>query len=230
MKLYESAYTYFPFVYFYSSVSTFGTIYHSQNYTIYQPFLCLALLLINTYVYFNINVKNVLHRHVWFTVILSVFGVIINNIQTEMFVNFHLASDFANIFYSMFYQLIIIFIAYRLNNDEYMLITHIIFAFIPFKRVWQVNLYCFLIFITISVIIMFSKCRSSALLNNKLHRKPLLKFFMYLRIHDYLVVLGVFQLFLDLYANYIPEIQAVDEIKKMVDEERQKYRDYEDGI
>jgi len=47
---------------------------------------------------------------------------------------------------------------------------------------------------------------------------------MYLRLHDYLVVLGVFQIYLEYYQSTLPEKRAVEHISHMIEVERQRYR------
>jgi hypothetical protein len=167
---------------------------------------------------------------VWKTVTLSVFGVVVNSIHAELFSHFHLKGELVNFLISSVYLVSTLAMSYWFKNDRLILLSHIVFAFFPLRRVWQVNVYGFVILVTMCMIIMFSKCRTRSLLNSSLHIKPVLKFFAYLRIHDYLVLIGILQLFLELHVIYAPERDAVKKIKQMIEEERLKNNENIDTV
>ena len=232
MKIYESVTTYIPFVYLYCTASLFGGLYHTDSIRTYQPYLIMFFLLVNTMVYFLHDtkqlVKTVVHRHVWKTVTLSIFGILINNIHTEMFIDFHFANWHVNVLVSGVYVISIFTCRYFLDDDTYMVYTHIIFLFFPLQRVWQVNLYIYVIFTTLSVILLFQRVMIRDLKDKKIHARPVIDYFMYLRIYDMFVIIGFFQLYFDYYKSRIPEIKAVEEIHRMINEDRNNMENYEE--
>jgi hypothetical protein len=225
MKLYESAYTYFPFLYLFVVASIFGGLYHNTKLMLYQPYLIMIFFLINTIVYFvhdtKTLIKTVVHRHVWKTVTLSIFGILVNNIHTEMFSNFHFTNWYVNAFMSLLYIIIIFTCRYYLEEDRYMVYTHIVFLFFPLQRVWQVNLYVYIVFTTISIFLLFQRVLVRDLKDKTMYTRPVIDYFMYLRIYDMFVIIGFIQLYFDFYkTNILPEIKAVEEIQRMINEER----------
>lgn len=233
MKLYESAYTYFPFLYLFSVASLFGGLYHNTHLRYYQPYLVLIFLFMNTVVFYLHDtkklIKTVVHRHVWRTVTLSIYGILINNIHTEMFRDFHFASWYVNVLVSFIYLLVVFVCRYFFDKDSYLVYVHILFSFFPLQRVWQVNLYVYVIFTTLSIILMFRRVMVSDLKSETIHTRPVINYFMYLRIYDLFVVFGFVQLYLDLYMSHLPEIKAVEEIQRMIGEEREKIGKYDEG-
>lgn len=233
MKLYESAYTYFPFLYLYVVASLFGGLYHNTNLRYYQPYLVMVFLLINTLVYFVYDtkklIKTVIHRHVWKTVTLSIYGILINNIHAEMFRDFHYTNMYINISMSALYICIILTFRYIYDNNNSMIYVHLVFLFLPLQRVWQVNLYVYVIFTTLSIILMFQRVLVSDLKDKNMYIRPVIDYFMYLRVYDMFVVFGFLQLYLDYYRSRIPDIKAVEEIQRMINEERSNIGKCEEG-
>jgi hypothetical protein len=76
---------------------------------------------------------------------------------------------------------------------------------------------------------MFRRVMVSDLKSETIHTRPVINYFMYLRIYDLFVVFGFVQLYLDLYMSHLPEIKAVEEIQRMIGEEREKIGKYDEG-
>lgn len=232
MKLYESAFTYFPFLYLFTVASLFGGLYHNTGLQLYQPYLIMIFLLINTFIYYYFDnkklIKALVHRHVWRTVTLSIYGILINNVHTEMFRDFHFTSWGMNITVSLLYLVTIFACRFLLDNDSYIVLVHIVFSFFPLQRVWQVNLYIYIVFTTLSIILLFRRVFVKDLKSETIHMKPVINYFMYLRIYDMFVIFGVLQLYLDLYMSQMPEIKAAEEIKSMMKDHRDKIGRYDE--
>lgn len=228
MKLYESAYTYFPFLYLYFLSTMFGALYHSTALTLYQPYVILVFSLINTGVFYihdtDIIIKHTVHRHIWKTVTLSIFGIMVNNIHTEMLRDFHFASDGVNLGMSCLYVALIIVMTYYYEYIGGGIIVHLVFLFFPLRRVWQVNLYMYVVYTTLAIILMYRRIRQSSLKDMSIHIIPVVKFFMYLRLHDFLIIMGAFQIYLEYYKSTLPEKRAVEHIAKIMEDEREKRR------
>lgn len=232
MKIYESAFTYFPFLYMFSMSSIFGGLYHNVHLRLYQPYMVMIFLFINTIVYYLYDtkklIKTVVHRHVWRTVTLSIYGILINNIHTEMFRDFHFSSWWVNVIISFLYMVGVSLCRYYFDRDSYVVYCHILFSFFPLQRVWQVNLYMYVIFTTMSVILMFRRIMVSDLKSNSIHVRPVINYFMYLRVYDMFVMFGFIQLYLDLYMSHLPEMKAVEEIQTILKSERERIGKFEE--
>lgn len=77
-----------------------------------------------------------------------------------------------------------------------------------------------------SIIILFRRVMVTDLASNTIHTKPLLNYFMYLRIYDMFVIIGFFQLLMDLHLSHKPEIEAAEEIHNMMKNQREKIGKY----
>lgn len=226
MKIYESPYTYVPFVYFYFIGSIFGVLYHNESLKLYQPYIVWVFTLINTGVY-NIHdtdkiIKHTIHRHIWRTVTVAIFGILFNNIHTEMFRDFHFESHGINMWVSLCYSFLLILFVYYFNMVGMGIIIHIIFGFFPLSRVWQINLYMYIVYTTLSIILMYRRLKVSSLKDPAYHILPVVKYFMYLRLHDFFILLGILQLYIEYYKSILPDIRERDELLKFLAEERTK--------
>lgn len=234
MKIYESIVTYLPFLYLYVMATMFGALYHNAGIDFFQPYIVLCFVLVNTFVYYMHDtealVKAAVHRHVWRTVTMSIYGILINNIHTEMFRDFHFSSWWVNVTVSFLYIFAVSLCRYYFDSDMYITYMHILFLFFPLQRVWQVNLYVYVIFTTFSVIILFRRVAVKDLKSDKLHVKPVVNYFMYLRVYDLFVCFGFIQLYMDLYMSQIPEVRAAEEIHKMMEGHREKIGKYDEDV
>ena len=226
MKIYESPYTYVPFVYFYFLGSVFGVLYHNESLKLYQPYIIWIFLLLNSSVY-NIHdtdkiIKHTIHRHIWRTVTVAIFGILLNNVHTEMFRDFHFESHNINMLVSLLYSVSLIVSVYYFNHVGIGFMMHIIFGFFPLSRVWQINLYMYIVYTTLSIILMYRRLRISSLKDPTYHIIPVIKYFMYLRLHDFFIILGIFQLYLEYYKSVMPEVHERNELLKLLEEERTK--------
>lgn len=226
MKIYESPYTYVPFVYFYLIGSLFGVVYHKESFHLYQPYILWIFMLINTFVYYlhdtDMIIKHTIHRHIWKTVTVAIFGILMNNIHTEMFRDFHFESHNINMLVSLIYSLLLISSVYFLDYLGLSITIHVIFGFFPLSRVWQVNLYMYIVYTTLSIILMYRRLRISSLKDTTYHVRPVVNYFMYLRLHDFFIVLGIFQLYLEYYKSVLPDVRERAELIKFLKEERPK--------
>lgn len=228
MKLYESAYTYFPFLYLYFFSSFFGALYHNLTLELYQPYIILVFTLFNTLV-FNIHdtdiiIKHAVHRHIWQTITLCIYGIMLNNTHTEMLRDFHFTTDSVNFCVSSLYIVLIWVVTYYYEYIGGGVVINMIFLFFPLQRVWQINLYMYVVYTTLGIILMYRRIKISLLEDMKIYINPVVKFFMYLRIHDYLIFMGVFQIYLEYYKSILPEKRAMENIAKVLESEREKRR------
>lgn len=222
MRVYESAFTYFPFVYLLTMSTTFGSMYHGA-FSDFQPFVIIAFMLVNVLVFHHYDrmVRSVIHEHVWRTCTLALFGILANNIHTEMLQEFHFVSDHVNRFVSLTYLVMVLYAHYYHESDIGTLSIHILFLLVPLRRVWQVNLYMYTIFVSLGIVIMFHRIRMSDLHDNRiLHWRPVFRYFMYLRLHDSFIFFGPIQLYMDYYKVTSVDIQAVEHIRQMTEEMR----------
>lgn len=224
MKIYESPYTYFPFIYFYFMGTMFGLFYHNESLKFYQPYVIWVFTLLNTFVYYLHDtdriIKHTIHRHIWKTVTVAIFGIMMNNIHTEMFRDFHFESSGINMFVSFLYSVSLLISVYYLDYLGLSITIHVVFGFFPLSRVWQVNLYMYIVYTTLSIILMYRRLRVSSLKDSTYHVRPVVNYFMYLRLHDFFIILGIIQLYLEYYQSVIPDLKARDEMLKFLEEER----------
>ena len=224
MKIYESPYTYIPFFYFYLIGSLFGVFYHQESIQSYQPYVIWVFTLINTFVYYlhdtDVIIKHTIHRHIWKTVTVAIFGILMNNIHTEMFRDFHFESHNLNMFVSLLYSMSLISSVYYLDYLGLSITIHIIFGFFPLSRVWQINLYMYVVYTTLSIILMYRRLQIRSLKDATYHIRPVVNYFMYLRLHDFFIMLGVLQLYLEYYKSVLPDVRERAELIKFLNEER----------
>jgi hypothetical protein len=232
MKIYESAYTYFPFLYIYVIGTVFGSMYHSETTTWLHPYTIWAFTLLNTIVYYihdsEYIVKHPVHRHIWRTVCLTIYGIMLNVVHNDMFRDFHIASHNWNMFVSLLYCMSVMASVYYLDWPWMSVLIHIIFGFVPMSTVWQINLYMYIVYTTLSIILMYRRIKVSSLNDMSYHTRPIINYFMYLRLHDLFVVVGAFQLYLEYYKSALPDKYANDEIKKMLSDQRKEIYKRED--
>lgn len=228
MKLYESAYTYFPFIYLYFVSVVFGALYHNVALTLYQPYIVLVCTLINTGVFYihdtDTIIKHAVHRHIWKTVTLSIYGIMVNNIHLEMLRDFHFTSDNVNLIVSFVYATSILTMSYYFEYIGGGILIHLVFLFIPMQRVWQVNLYMYVVYTTLAIILMYRRIKVSSLNDLSIHVNPVVKFFMYLRLHDLFIVVGTLQIYIEYYKSTLPEKRALENISKTIEGMRQLRR------
>lgn len=226
MKIYESPYTYIPFVYFYMMGTLFGMFYHNESIKLYQPYVIWVFTLINTIVYYLHDtdkiVKHVIHRHIWKTVTVAIYGIMMNNVHTEMFRDFHFERHMVNSVLSFFYCVFLITSVYYFDYLGAAITIHIIFGFFPLSRVWQINLYMYIVYTTLSIILMYRRLKFSSLKDLTYHIRPVVNYFMYLRLHDMFIVVGFIQLYLEYYKSVLPDVKAREEMLKLLAEERLK--------
>lgn len=226
MKIYESAYTYFPFLYLYIIGSVFGSVYHHESTKWLQPYIIWVFTLVNTAVYYihdtDYIVKHSIHRHIWRTVCLTIFGIMLNNVHNEMFSAFHISSHNVNMLVSLVYACLIMVTVYYFEWPGFAVIIHILFGFVPLSRVWQINLYMYIVYTTLSIILMYRRIKVSSLRDATYHFRPFINYFMYLRLHDLFIVIGALQLYLEYYKSALPDKRAKEDLVKMLEEERAK--------
>ena len=231
MRLWESTYTVAPFVYLILSSGIFGLIFHAKDLVLYQPYIVLVFILINTIVYYAYDtkklVKHRIHKHVWQTVTLSMYGILLTNVHTELFRDFHYASETTNITVSIIYILSIVFAGYYVDSDAACAIINIVFAFFPLRRVWRINMFMYVIFTVLAILIMFRRVKMSELQSDTYNVKPVLRFFMYLRVHDICVPFGILQIYFDYYKSVLPEIKASQDITKILEETHKDLQEQE---
>jgi hypothetical protein len=235
MKLYESAYTYVPFIYLYICSTAIGTLYHSETPGLHswRPYTVLAFLLLNVFVYRFYKkttwVRFALHRHFWKACTLAFFGIIINNVHELMFRDFHFVEWRYNAGLSLAYIALLLACGYWLRSDTAVMYLNIVFLFFPIKRDWQVNLYIYVLFVTVAIFLTYSRCTPRSLVASHIQYRPVLKFFPYLRVHDYFIWVGLVQLYVEYHRRYVPDAASVAEIERIIGEESDKVLTETDG-
>lgn len=238
MKLYESAYTYIPFAYLFISSTLFGALFHhSGSWKHYRPFIVLSFTLLNTFVQFYFKtqslVKSIIHKHVWKTVTLGVYGILFNSVHEMIFEKFHFEQTHVNITVSTIYALSVFICAYYFKKNSLVIYCHIIALYFPIARLWQINLYIYVIYLAACIFIMFSKCSQESIISGDIYRNPVIKFFMYLRLNDVFMILGIAQLYIEYYTLHIPELDAISEIEHMIEEQElkiKKQKTFDEGL
>lgn len=221
MKLYESVLTYLPFMYFLIFTVLYGSIYHNSQFTYFRPYLILTCGILNAYLRETVLrnrtvVRNILQSHVWMTVITSVFGVLLNNIHHELFSLYHLQDEILSIALSVIYVCMVSLFMY-LDMDSCVWF-HVCALYVPFRRVWVVNLYMYVLFTCVSIILQYRRCKRSTLVDRKTYKRPILKYFGILRVHEYAVLLGFIQLYLDYRESVRIDLATEREITSLVED------------
>lgn len=235
MKLYESVYTYVPFIYLYLCSTGMGTLYHSENTVLHsvRPYTVLSFLLLNIFVFryykSTIWVRFALHRHFWKACTLAFFGIIVNNVHELMFRDFHFTEYRYNMGLSTIYMVLLLVTGYWLRSDTAVMYLNIAFLFFPIKRVWQVNLYIYVLYVTVAIFLTYSKCTPRSIVADGIQFRPVLKFFPYLRVHDFFIWVGFIQLYIEYRRRYIPDAASVAEIERIIGEESSKVLMETDG-
>ena len=228
MKLYESAYTYVPFIYLYICSTAIGTLYHSEAPGLHswRPYTVQAFLLANVFVhrYYKKTpwVRFALHRHFWKACTLAFFGIIANNVHELMFRDFHFSEWRYNAGLSFAYIALLLIVGYWIRSDTGVLYLNIVFLFFPIKRDWQVNLYIYVLYVTVAIFLTYSRCTPRSLVESHIQFRPVLKFFPYLRVHDYFIWVGLIQLYVEYHRRYVPSAASVAEIERIIGEQSDK--------
>lgn len=226
MKLYESAFTYLPFIYLLLSSAFFGILYHNANLIPKRPYTVLVFFLFNTFVYKYYPHKKLvrfsLQKHFWKTCSLAFYAILVNNIHELLFFQFHFKDVSFNLIFSFLYVFIMFISSYVLKSDSMTLYTNILFLFFPIKCVWQINLYVYTLYVTCAIFLTYSCCTPKSIIKNEIKLRPIIKFFPYLRIHDAFILAGLLQLFIEYKWRYIPDQASADEIERILQEEMEK--------
>ena len=220
VKLYETTYTYLPFIYLFSITAALSILYHSPDPTlqVYRPYTVLWFILVNTLVYRYYKspsiIRCLIHKITWKCVTNVVFGIVGNLVHEMVFHDHHFDQYHHNLGWSALYLLSMLLGGYALKSPEALTVLNIVFLFVPIKRVWQVNLYAFTMFVSISIFMTYSKASSKTLGDNDLQRMPLMRYFPYLRIQDELIWVGFVQLYIEYYQLFMPDMEAVASIEE----------------
>jgi len=221
MKVFESVMTYLPLLYLYVTSTVLGSVYHARSLTALRPYTVLVFLLANYCVHrFHLRraiIKTALHARIWGACTAAMFGIIANCAHELLFHEHHFASTH-NLGWSLVYICTIWYSAYRKPSEVLLVYCNTAFLLVPINRVWQINLHLYTVFITVSIFLMYSKCERETQADRSLEKLPLLRYFMYLRIHDGLIWVGVAQLYLEYYRRYLPEMQAAHEIAVLLED------------
>jgi len=203
----------------------FGTNYHWADLKHYQPYIVLFTAVLNGFVMLNVNAspKNghaVMRRQLWRTCCVAVFGVLLNYVHAEMFVDFHIDDPEVNSVLSFLY-LFLFALARYLGNRNVTVYVHVLFLFVPFRRVWQVSLYGYCALITSAIYLLFKRYPADVLCRTPVLFYPLIDWFAYLRVDNYLVLAGVLQLYVDFFLAMLPLTEAREKLVRAVRRERE---------
>lgn len=223
MVSYDAVFTHVPFLYMYAVVGAYGSLYHQASTRRFQPFILLATLVCNAAALAGFhhsprNGKELIQRQIWRAVCIAVFGVLLNNVHTEMFRDFHINSPAANVGLSALYLGAFLFTRAR-AGAPYTAPVHVLYLFVPLRRVWQVNLYVYTLAVTGTVLMIFRRVEVRALCGNAILFRPLLDCFIYLRVNEFVSVLALAQITWDFYfrpraCNLREEENMVDRLQK----------------
>jgi len=222
VRLYESTYTYLPFVYLYLFSAAIGFIYHANDTRIilFRPYTVLCFLLINTIVYryykSKLILRSLIHKLSWKCVTHAVYGILLNLVHEMVFHDHHFDRYHYNIGWSALYLIFTLVFGYYIKSQESLTFLHLAFLFIPITRVWQVNLHVFTLLISSSIYMMYSKIERNTLSDSLLHRMPIIRYFPYLRVQDELIWVGFVQLYIEYYQRYVPDMEAAKDIEELI--------------
>jgi len=222
VKIYESSYTYLPFIYLYILSGTIGTIYHASNPILiqYRPYTVLIFVIINTIVYrfykSKYIIRSVIHKITWKAACFVIFGILANLTHEMVFEDHHFVSYNHNVSWSILYLIFTFLAGYYFRSTDMLHILHLLFFLVPIKRVWEINLNVFTMLVSISLYMIYSKIGPQNVSNNNLVSLPLIRYFTYLRIQDELILIGVLQLYIEYYQRYLPDMQAAKDIEELI--------------
>lgn len=221
VRLYESTYTYLPFLYLYLISTAIGSVYHANDtqLVLYRPYTVLLFLLINTMVYryykSKVIIRSLIHKLSWKCVTYAVYGILLNLVHEMVFHDHHFDRFHYNMGWSALYLILTLVFGYYAKSQEALTFLHLAFLFIPIKRVWQVNLHVFTLLISSSIYMMYSKIEKNTLGDTLLHRMPLIRYFPYLRVQDEFIWVGFVQLYIEYYQRYIPDMEVAKDIEEL---------------
>lgn len=222
IKIYQSKKTYLPFIYLYIFTLFIVNIYHCEYifFDIFRPYLMIFFINLNTLVYRiykkKLYLKNSLHRNVYESISISIYGILFNLIHEMIFQKHLLLNDIDNIIFSLIYIFLNFVLGYYFKSSESLLYLHLLFLLIPIRRIWRLNIYIYVILITLSTYLLYSKIKTSDIKKKININLPILRYFIYLRIHNELIVLGFFQIYLEYYLSFLPFIKASSEIEELI--------------
>lgn len=221
VRVYESVYTYLAFVYLFLVSVIYATIYH--KYTDHQPFTILSFVIINTIARNSYRskyiIRSVVHKHIWKTITIAFYGILVNNVHDILFRDFHSQNTALNGIVSVGYIGVIWFITYYLKRDHLAIYVHMLMFYVPIARDWEINLYLYVMYITASIMVLFTKCSRSLLSDSSIHQRSVIRFFMYIRVSDPFVLFGLLNLYLEYYTLKWEEVEALLTIRGALDEE-----------
>ena len=202
----------------------FGTYYHYEPAKPYQPFILLFTAVLTGFVMLNVNAspKNgnaVLRRQLWRTCCVAIFGALVNYVHAEMFVDFHIDDPDLNSVLSFVYLAAFALSRY-LGTRQWTVCVHVLFLFVPFQRVWQVSLYGYCALVTSAIYLLFKHYPADVLCRTSVLFYPLIDWFAYLRIDNYLILLGGLQLYIDFFLAMLPLSEATERLVQAIREER----------
>lgn len=219
MKVYENIATYFPLIYLIVCDGFMG-LYHYFDTSAY---ILNSLLLFNMVVFYeHPYCVNHLQDHLWKAACLIIFGVLANEILTILYSNYHLTSERVNIILSAVYCLAVLKVAYydvsKSNPNEKtptfvsrkLLYLHILFGYIPFRQMHQVNVHVFVFYCVVHFIMLYhSLGKKNSEIQKEFYRMSVNTFFIYLRIQEWFLLFGVIQMYLEYDKIYHKQNQAI---------------------
>lgn len=222
MKLRDSAHTYIPFIYLLIISTLFVTWYHNEHTVQMRPYMILTLALLNTTVFKFHNttaiVKFALHKHFWKTCTFAVYSILINTIHETMFSDFHYDEFVWHAILSTVYIVGTGFIM-KFASSTKIIMWHGLFLYVPIKRVWQLNIYSYILYVTASTFLLYSNITPRSIINKNVYMKPVLSYFMYLRVQEYFIWMGLVQLYFEYRYRYVHDVASQQELEKIIEEE-----------
>ena len=222
-KVYQNIHTYFPFIYLVLVTTLYGPLYHS--FPRGRPYFIVVLLLINMRVYrFYKNktlVRNIVNHHTWRTMTISTFGILFQSVHEDIFENHMEEKMKEGIILSLIYLLLIVVGHHvpSIPTNDFLLYTHIVYLFLPIKKVWEINYYVYAFMVIMQTLALFCNITKQELLDNSIYTKPIMTSFQYLMMPDIALLAAIPHLYIIYYNIYLPEIRASREIGSIVEEQ-----------
>lgn len=226
MKLYESAYTYFPIFYLYASVSLFAFIYHHRHLEPQRPFVLLTWIILNLGGLAVLKthrplIKNVVQYDIWRTVYLGNLGIAANHVHLVLFEADQIQNEVFVFLISLLYYAAVMVSTFYAESDALLVVVNVAFLYFPLRVTWQINLYAYVMLMTASLIILYKRVRRMDIGTSMICTRPVLRYFMYLRTHELMIAGAFVELYLEYYRVLQAEVHAVEEVARLLVEARQ---------
>lgn len=202
----ENVLTYLPIFYFVFTTLVIGFLVH-----FYIPdkkeYIILTAIFTNIIMQYHLKygkvkdnlVKDSAMRHMWNIAIFSNYAIVLNTIHDSLFMHERITDMSRVIIISLSYFASTMVCIYYVSNTYFVIACHVLFMYFPIEREWIVNLFFFTIYLIGYLAIFYSKIHTKDLKKPINSFRPILHVVVYLNMHTYLLILGLFQLVWEYY-------------------------------